>query len=216
MKFSKQESLIIFLLVVIYIVGIIGICLPIHPDFVRLTPINLLVSVGLMLWNHNNWSSKQIFVCCFAFIFGFLAEAHGTNYGLIFGNYKYGTVMGWQFLNTPISAGLLWLIVTYGVGCLMNIAFSTFDFLMKALLGALILVSLDMLIEPVAIHLNFWQWQNNVIPKQNYFGWYIVGFLQLAVFTYFLPNVKNKIGVVILLIQFLFFALIIGFLELWA
>jgi putative membrane protein len=73
-----------------------------------------------------------------------------------------------------------------------------------------------MLIEPVAIRLNFWQWQNNVIPKQNYFGWYIIGFLQLAVFTYFLPNVKNKIGVVMLLIQFLFFALIISFLGLWA
>ncbi len=208
MDFTKREYLISFLLLVIYIVGVLGISLPIHPDFVRLTPLNLLVSTALMLWNHPTWTVREWSIFVFIFLFGFFAEAHGTNYGLIFGNYQYGEVMGWKIWKTPIAAGLLWLIVTYGVGCLMNIAFPFLDFLMKSLLGALILVSLDMLIEPVAISLDFWQWENNSIPTQNYLGWYAIGFAQLAVFHYFLPEVKNKIGVVLLVIQFLFFAVL--------
>jgi putative membrane protein len=202
---TKKERFVSFLLVVIYIVGLLGIGLPLHPDFVRLTPLNLLVSVALLLWNHPVWQPKAMAVLAFIFIFGFLAEAHGTNYGLIFGNYQYGNVMGWQLWKTPLSAGLLWLIVTYGVGVLMNQVARAWHFLAKAALGAFLLVWLDSWIEPVAIKLSFWQWENNTIPLQNYIGWYIIGFIELAVFHYFLPFMKNSIGLVLLLLQFLFF-----------
>ncbi len=205
---TKKERLISFLLVVIYIVGLLGIRLPLHPDFVQLTPLNLLVSVGLLLWNHPVWQPKAVAVLVFIFLFGFLAEAHGTNYGLIFGNYQYGDVMGWQVWKTPLSAGLLWLIVTYGVGILMNQLGRAWHFLVKAAFGAFLLVWLDTWIEPIAIKLDFWQWENNTIPLQNYIGWYIIGFIELAVFHYFLPFVKNAIGIVLLLLQFLFFMLL--------
>jgi bisanhydrobacterioruberin hydratase len=202
---TKKERFISFLLVVIYIVGLLGIGLPLHPDFVQLTPLNLLVSVLLLLWNHPVWQPKAIAVLAFIFLFGFLAEAHGTNYGLIFGNYQYGNVMGWQLWKTPLSAGLLWLIVTYGVGILMNHVAHAWHFLAKAAFGAFLLVWLDSWIEPVAIKLDFWQWENNTIPLQNYIGWYIIGFIELAVFHYFFPFMKNTIGLVLLLLQFLFF-----------
>jgi uncharacterized membrane protein len=205
---TKKEQRICFLLVVIYIVGIVGISVPLHPDFVRLTPLNLLVSVVFLLWNHQNWKKTTIFALLLITLFGFLAEAHGTNFGLIFGNYNYGDVMGWRLWKTPLSAGLLWLIVTYGTGALMNWLRPDWHFLLKAIVGAFLLVYLDTWIEPVAIKLAFWQWENNTIPLQNYIGWYWIGFIELAIFHYFLPQLKNPIGIMLLFIQFLFFAIL--------
>jgi bisanhydrobacterioruberin hydratase len=205
---SKKERLICFLLVVIYIVGVVGISVPVHPDFVRLTPLNLTVSIALMLWNHQDWQKKSIFALFLITLLGFLAEAHGTNFGIIFGNYTYGSVMGWQLWQTPLSAGLLWLIVTYGVGTLMNTLRASWSIVAKAATGSFLLVFLDTWIEPVAIKLAFWQWENNIIPLQNYIGWYLIGVLELGVFHYFFPRLKNTIGIVLLALQFLFFILL--------
>ena len=41
-KFTEKRS--IFILSIIYLVGICGIKIPIHQDFILLTPINLLIS----------------------------------------------------------------------------------------------------------------------------------------------------------------------------
>lgn len=205
---NRKELWISFELIVIYIVGIIGIILPLHPDFVRLTPLNLLVSAVLMLWNHGVFSKREIIGIVIIFCLGFLAEAHGTNYGIIFGEYQYGEAMGWQLLNTPISAGLLWLIVTYGVGATMNLFFPNWIALLKIIIGAFILVLLDVLIEPVAITQNFWRWSGGEVPLRNYIGWFWVGVLQLSVFQYFIRDNKNKIATILLLIQFMFFAIL--------
>jgi bisanhydrobacterioruberin hydratase len=204
LRLSKVQWLTTELLI-IYTVGIIGIAIPIHKDFVLLTPLNLFVSSLIMLWNHSSFSLKNISVLLFVSVFGFLAEAHGTNYGIIFGDYRYGNILGWRLWQTPLAAGLLWLIVTYGAGVFLNTFFPKIHFLLKATLGALLLVSLDTFIEPVAIHLGFWSWAGNIVPLQNYIGWYVIAWIQLAVFSYFLPNEKNKIGIVLLLLQFIFF-----------
>jgi uncharacterized membrane protein len=209
LQFSKEQWLTIWL-IIIYLVGIIGIGLPIHTDFVLLTPMNLLVSSCIILWNHSSFSLKNITVLVFVTLFGFLAEAHGTNYGIIFGDYRYGNILGWQLWQTPLAAGLLWLIVTYGAGVFLNTFFQKNHFLLKATLGAFLLVGLDIFIEPVAMLLGFWSWANNIVPTQNYIGWYGVAWIQLAIFSYFLPNEKNKIGIVLLLLQFIFF-ISIGF-----
>jgi uncharacterized membrane protein len=43
-------------------------------------------------------------------------------------------------------------------------------------MAALLMVALDVLIEPVAVALDFWQWENAVIPIQNFVMWFANGF----------------------------------------
>ena len=43
--------------------------------------------------------------------------------------------------------------------------------------SASLMVALDFIIEPVAIHLDFWTWQNGIIPIQNYIMWLLVSLL---------------------------------------
>lgn len=208
MKLSRKENLVGLYLIIIYTVGVVGLTLPLHQDFVLLTPLNLLVSILIMLWFHDTWNMRSIAVLLFSFVFGFLAEAYGTNYGVLFGNYNYGNVLGTKLWNTPLAAGMLWLIVTYGAGVLLNQLFPKWHFLMKTTIGALLLVLLDTFIEPVAIKLNFWQWQGGAIPLQNYIGWGIVGTIQLAIFHYFMPTQKNNIGILLFVVQYLFFIIL--------
>ena len=67
------------------------------------------------------------------------------------------------------------------------------------------MVLLDFLIEPVAIRLNFWTWENNIIPIQNYLMWFLVAFVMQWIISYKSQLLSNKLSFVLLLSQFLFF-----------
>jgi putative membrane protein len=47
---------------------------------------------------------------------------------------------------------------------------------MKALFAAILMVGLDYFIEPVAMKYDFWHWQNNVVPIQNFVAWFVLAF----------------------------------------
>ena len=205
---SRKEIYYTLFLLIIYTVGIVGIAVPLHPDFVKLTPLNLCVSLLVVLLYQEKWSKNLIFALFLSYFIGWVAEAIGIRYGQLFGDfYQYGDAMGWQILQTPLTAGLLWVIVSCGVAALCNTIFKEKLWFLKIICGAFMLVCLDILIEPVAAKLDFWQWKNHIIPLQNYVGWFIVGFIQLLVYQWFVPDFKNKIAVVLLIIQFAFFGI---------
>jgi bisanhydrobacterioruberin hydratase len=205
-NWSKKEKWMGVWLCIIYLVGIVGIALPLHRDFVRLTPLNLCVSLLIVLLCQKEWSWKLIILLGINYFIGFFAEVYGVNKGILFGGfYKYGDAMGWQLFQTPLTAGFLWVIVATGVVALLNRSFEASSWLIKSFFGAFILVSLDVLIEPVAIKLDFWRWQEGIVPFQNYVGWYGVGFLILALYFYFLPKYENRLATLLLFLQFVFF-----------
>ena len=59
----------------------------------------------------------------------------------------------------------------------INIAQSAEDnILLAALLTATLAVIFDIILEPVAVKLNYWTWENGIIPLRNYFAWFAIGF----------------------------------------
>ncbi len=205
-NWSKKEKWSAIYLSVIYLVGIAGIALPLHPDFVRLTPLNFVVSLLIVFFNQKKWNSTLVGVLLANYGIGFFAEVIGVNGGWLFGDfYTYGVAMGFQLFKTPLTAGLLWVVVAMGVASLLNGAFKATSWFKKSAIGAAILVSLDIIIEPVAIKLHFWEWQHQAVPQQNYYGWYAIAFFILMLYNFFQPNFCNKIAVVLLIWQFVFF-----------
>ena len=76
----------------------------------------------------------------------------------------------------------------------------------KVLLASTAMVALDLLIEPVAIRLDFWTWAQGDVPVQNYLAW---GGVSAVFFTLFftLPvKRENPLARYVLLAQVLFFA----------
>jgi len=39
------------------------------------------------------------------------------------------------------------------------------------------MVGMDLLIEPVAIELNFWRWTDVTVPLENYIAWFVLSTL---------------------------------------
>lgn len=203
-----NETLAIGVLIILYLVGIVGITIPIDPNFISLTPINLLISLGIVLAFHPNWDKSILLFLIFAYFVGFGAECYGVQTGQLFGSYRYGQVLGPKIWETPLMIGVNWMLLTYCIGLTTNHLFPQSSWLFKGILAALLMVGLDILIEPVAIKYDFWSWTNGTPPLQNYIGWFLVSLPLLSIFTKTQGLVRNKVAVVLFVLQILFFAVL--------
>ena len=69
------------------------------------------------------------------------------------------------------------------------------------------MVLLDVMIEPVAIRLDFWHWQAGDIPTQNYLMWFVVALFMNWVLSFNRLKFNVKLGFGLLVSQVLFFTL---------
>jgi putative membrane protein len=83
----------------------------------------------------------------------------------------------------------------------------------RVVAASLLMVALDLCIEPVAIALDFWTWQSDSVPIQNYLAWFITA---LALNSYMLVGKVDfdvSTARLLWLLQSLFFVLLfVGFL----
>ena len=159
----KETRAIVFLSSA-YLAGLIGIGLPIHPDFVLLTPFNLLMSTAFALWFHPHKNRQFYVFALIAAVTGFLVEMVGVKTGLIFGNYQYEYVLGPKIWDTPPMIGVSWLLTAYCAACTAEFMTTSPSKWLKAFFAACLMTALDWLIEPIAISQHFWAWGNNVVP----------------------------------------------------
>lgn len=103
---------------------------------------------------------------------------------------------------------LFFASVQFGAGMLMNAAFHNRNVLIRSILGALVVMSLQFWVESVGIQTGFWKWETHPVPLWHYlfYGLYSLP-LQILFFIFFKKEVfKNAI--VFLCLQFLFFGFI--------
>ena len=145
----------IILLILIYLTGFIGIVASKNPiDFLSLTPLNLGISAILLFINHQKGFQNQVFIFILIGILAYFIEVLGVNTGVIFGEYAYGKTLGWKIFNTPLMIGVNWILLTYATVYSLEKLIQTKWIL--ALCSSLVLVTLDFLIEPIAITYDFW------------------------------------------------------------
>lgn len=207
----SKELIGIIVLSIVYLVGLTGILLPISSAFVSLTPINLLFSLGLVLVFHRDWTRNTALILCVSYAVGFLAEWFGVQTGLLFGNYHYGPVLGPQWQGTPFMIGINWAMLVYCSGVVSNKILPYQHWIIRGILAALLMVGLDVLIEPVAMELNFWQWAHNRVPFRNYLGWFLVALPLSLSFSRWQGNVRNNVAVALFIWQIIFFIVLLLF-----
>lgn len=176
---QKQENILTLILIIFYSIGLIGIGL--NPkEFAQLTPFNLLLTAFLLFKLHPEKDLLFYINLLFVLVGAWFLEMIGVATGLIFGVYHYGEALGIKLNQTPIIIGLNWIIVAYSSLHVVQLIGSRFKLKLHELTGALyaafLMVVLDFFIEPLAPKLDFWTWQNNLIPIQNYTAWFFFGF----------------------------------------
>ncbi len=201
----RHDKLIRTILILAYIAGLIGLQIPtLAPLFRQLTALNLLATLGVLLWYHTDWRPSFTFYIVLAILTGYFVELLGVRTGYVFGGpYEYGDGLGPKLFGIPPVIGANWLLLTYCFGSLFD-RFSLPIYL-KTALAASSMVALDLLVEPVAIRLDFWTWFGQPIPIQNYLGWWLVATVLLSIW-YGLPFRKeNRLAVLIISLQVFFF-----------
>jgi len=191
-------------LLLTYLSGAIGLSIPnFRPFFLQLVPFNLLLSFSILIAYHSTKINLRfIFISSIIVLLTFLAEIIGVNTGEIFGLYSYGNSLGIKLWNTPPIIGINWFILIYTSSVTVRFIHMIW---LRSIVVALIMLLFDIIMEPVAIRLDFWTWQQNQIPLQNYVAWFMISFVMSLLFNYSLPRFSNPTASVLLCLQTLFF-----------
>lgn len=161
----------------------------------------------LLAINHHGRISKLLLFAAIIMLSGFAAEWVGVHKHWLFGNYVYGTTLGFKLDGIPLMIGVNWFLLIYSTGVLIK-KIPIKEAWLKIVIGSFLLVMLDLLIEPVAIRFGYWHWLSGFVPIKNYIGWMIVSLPLLTIFHYFNFRQQNKVAPVLLIVQFLFFAVL--------
>jgi putative membrane protein len=185
----------------------VGLAFSDDPSFyLRFTPLTLLLTAGLLFaFQQGRTVGFWSFAISVALL-GFGAEVIGVSTGWFFGHYYYGDTLGYKALEVPLAIGLNWLVLTYVCGILAR--YVPLPELPRTILAALLMVGLDMCMEPVASTYDFWHWTANVIPFQNFRDWFILACILQMLFNRANFTKINPLVPLVYLTQLLFFFLL--------
>ena len=119
-------------------------------------------------------------------VIGFFYEVAGVHLGFLFGSYNYTDVFSLKLFSVPIVMTCAWIIVlTFTLSLIQDLP-KTYSFIV----GALVMVVVDLLIDPVAVHgLEIWKWDSEGIyydiPFHNFLGWFFLSIPLIILFSFF-------------------------------
>lgn len=201
MKLYKEFRFDIIFVAVIHLAGIIGIRLA--PEiFLKTSFVSIIIPLTLYL--HRIKPIKIEWIIIFlVYLITFFSEWIGVNYGWLFGSYQYGDSLGFKIDGVPLIMGANWLLL--GLVCRDVVKKIIANHWLIIIFSALLMVLIDTLIEPLSNRLDFWTWENNIIPFSNYKDWFLIALLNQYIFS-FLKFKKDmffwSFGYIIILVLF--------------
>ncbi|MEQ9302639.1 MAG: carotenoid biosynthesis protein [Marinoscillum sp.] len=202
-----SRHFIVWVIIILHLAGALATVIPNLKEWIQpLTPVNLLICSLLLISYRQERGRNFIIFFILTIAIGFSIEVLGVNTGYPFGTYWYGTTLGWKVFGVPVIIALNWFMLSYAFGTTLN----RWKFIssLKVLLASLAMVALDILIEPVAITLNYWNWESSTIPIQNYISWFLIAAIIQVLFQHFLPKEKNDLSIPLIFSQVFYFVFI--------
>lgn len=196
------------ILIILHTVGVVGLQTEYKDWFLALTPVNLIITYVIALLSvEKKLDVKFWIVFALAFVVGFGAEWIGVHTGYLFGDYEYGEGLGPKWLDIPLAIGMNWALLILVTRSLANRWVK--NEWGRTFIASILMVVLDLWMEPVAPTLDYWEFVGGVAPMKNYLGWFVVSFFIHAVAS-FLGASKWKCGMdkVIYIVQSIFFIIL--------
>lgn len=207
LKFKSNLS--IFTIWLFTVSGVLGILSDFQNWFLGYTPLHLFLTLVIVLLHFTQFNARLILPLSIPFVLGFIAEILGVNFGLIFGNYSYGQNLGFKFFGVPLMMSVIWtllIIITSDIARILSK-----NLLVTSLVASALMTGLDMIIEISAPRFDFWEFDDGVVPIQNYLGWFGTAFIANMGYQYFkvgsskIISVHAFISIIIFFSIFLFF-----------
>jgi uncharacterized membrane protein len=205
---NTAEKRAIAILIILYAVGIVG-TLFVSESILMLTPVNLLISLGIVLWFHPFFERKFVLYAGIVFFTSFILEWAGVRTGKIFGQYSYGNNLGLKIFDVPLVIGINWLMLSYCSMQVVHKLLGRFQLpnpeLLNAFVAALLMLILDILIEPVSGFMDFWYWENQLPPINNYTAWFSFALAFNFIYAKMQLPYGNRLALWLFALQLVFF-----------
>jgi putative membrane protein len=204
---SSKDLYLIGVLVIFYTVGTVGILIPEYTSyFLSLSFFNLLLSFSILLLGRNSQNGQFILFLILCYLTGMSVELIGTKTGMLFGNYTYGSNLGTKISGVPLVIGVNWGILVVTAASIVNHLKTSL--LVKVVASALLMTLLDVLMEPVAVESDFWNWTDGNIPFYNFVCWFLISLPLQGIYFKFKLVESNKVFDALFIILTVFFALL--------
>ncbi len=166
-----------------------------NKNLLILLPVLLLVVHAVRALNIYR-AALFIFIASFT---GFVFEYYGLKYGILFGGHYIYTVETIKFMTVPINVIVYWAVFIY-MGYVITNSFlyslghkkpsrknHNLHLLPRLIIvDALIVVTIDLFMDPVQVALGSWSWPNGGpyfgIPIGNFIGWMMVTIISTGAF----------------------------------
>lgn len=201
----------IFFLWLINISGFFGITSDQSEFFLSSTPYVLSLTLLLLLINHDLSDNKSKIGLILIFFLGLIVEILGVNYGFFFGEYSYGANFGPKIYEVPYVIGFNWVLLIIATGSLSHKLIKGKE-IYKILFASSLMVLIDLLMELSAPKLDYWEFVISPVPFSNYLWWFIFSICFQYIFFKTVKSKEYNLSSNILVIQFLFFAMLAVFL----
>ena len=204
MKVNKK-NISIFIIWLVHISGLLGMVFYDLDFFAGYTSINLFLMSIILFANIKLNNKNQIFTLLLIFLIGMFSEFIGVNYGLIFGEYIYGNNLGFKLFGVPFLIGLNWVILTVICANIASILIKNNSIIQIIILGTLLMLFMDFVMEPIAPKLDLWKFKNLVVPTSNYIGWLIISILTQTIYNIQFKEKEVKLSFNLYTAIFIFF-----------
>lgn len=210
--------------ILIHAVGLAGIHLVNRHMFIAMTPVNLAIMQMLAWWTRGTDRIHYGKAFVSLFFLGMAVEWVGVRTGLLFGTYAYGDLLGPKLDGVPLLIGGNWFLVLIGsLGLVIRvrdhltgwsryqvgrIGAASQKFIIP-LSAAGVATFFDRFMEPAAMRLGFWSWAAGNVPVYNYICWFLLSFLAFWWGGDRLRPVASPFTSRLLLIQAVFFFLVV-------
>ena len=202
---NSTSKVSVFVIWLFHVCGMIGISYGNKDLFLSFTPVNLIISFFLLFVNQIQITQREILSVFTIFLIGMICEILGVNYGYIFGDYVYLDNLGTKVFGVPILIGINWIILTFITGSISSYIFKK-NLKFSILSGAIFMILLDLIIEPVAPLLGFWIFDLPSVPLQNYVGWFLIGLATQYIYQKFVVIKEIPFSANLLLANIVFFS----------
>ena len=207
---ANKKNISIFIIWLVHVSGFMGMLFYDLDFFAGFTSVNLLLMSIILFLNIKLDSKYHILSILSIFLIGMITESLGVNYALIFGDYEYGNNLGFKLFGVPYLIGVNWIILTVISGNIASFITKNTSIVLTIIIGALLMLAMDFVMEPIAPKLDMWRFKNLIVPSSNYVGWLFVGLFTQAIYNLYFTKKEISVSTNLYLAFFLFF----GFLNL--
>ena len=202
---ANKKNISIFIIWLVHVSGFMGMLFYDLDFFAGFTSVNLLLMSIILFLNTKLDSKYHILLILSIFLIGMITESLGVNYGLIFGDYEYGNNLGFKLFGVPYLIGVNWIILTVISGNIASFITKNRSIVLTIIIGALLMLAMDFVMEPIAPKLDMWRFKNLIVPSSNYVGWLFVGLFTQVIYNSYFTKKEISVSTNLYLAFFLFF-----------